>query len=65
MFGSPKTIVSDNAGFFTAAALLDCMKMHGIGWSTVLFYAPMSNGRALSDAKRTRRKDSSHDQDRR
>lgn len=45
-FGPPRRIVSDNANAFTAGAVEDFMKKHGIEWNTVLAYAPMANGRA-------------------
>lgn len=46
VFGAPKTFVSDNANCFTSQLLKDYMKSRGTKWSTVLAYAPMSNGRA-------------------
>ena len=45
-FGPPKTIVSDNAGYFTSGVLKSFMSSWKIDWKTVLAYAPMSNGRA-------------------
>ena len=46
-FGPPTTIVSDNAGCFTAATLANFMRSNGIDWKTVLEYSPMSNCGAI------------------
>lgn len=45
-FGPTRTIVSDNATCFTVSATASFMARHGIVWSTVLAYAPMSIGSA-------------------
>lgn len=45
-FGPPKLVVSDNEGCFTAVCLDGFMKEHGIRWTAVASYAPMSNGKA-------------------
>lgn len=44
-FGTPSTIVSDNATCFTARAVTDFTRKWETNWKTVLAYVPMSNGR--------------------
>ena len=44
--GPPRTIVSDNATCFSAAALKNFMSRQGISWKPVLAYAPLSNVKA-------------------
>lgn len=45
-FGLPRTIVPDSATAFMTKAIQNYMKDMGISWTSVLAYAPMSNGRA-------------------
>ena len=58
-FGPPRTIVSDNATCFSAAALKNFMSRQGIAWKPVVAYAPMYNGKAertIGTIKRSIRK---------
>lgn len=45
-FGSPNTIISENASCFPTMAVNNFVKNHGINWKMVLAYVPISNGRA-------------------
>lgn len=43
---APRTVVSDNATWFTSKTLKEFIKARGTSWMTVLAYAPMTYGRA-------------------